>query len=170
MTMQLGTQSDFPNTALRREGSVNTLRLRALMEQQQRIEIGQRIRDLREASPHTNESIADHVGVGARSVANWISGTTGITYEHARKVAELFEVDVRWLWDGKERSNGSADLMGALSRDQNGQLLEAVEELQGQVASLRSELLAELSKLRTAQEAQPSSGQRSGREQAKKRS
>jgi len=114
MTMQLGRQKNFPTTALRREGSANTLRLRVLMEEQQRVEIGQRIRELREASPYTNESIAEHVGVGVRAVANWISGTTGITYANAKKVAELFEVDIRWLWDGVERPKDN-DLMGALS-------------------------------------------------------
>lgn len=63
------------------------------MDHQQKIEIGERIKALREASPHTNASIADHVGVGERSVANWMSGDTGIQWENAKKVAELFDVD-----------------------------------------------------------------------------
>ena len=86
--------------------SRTTLRLRALMEHQQKIEIGERIRSLREASPHTNASIAEHVGVGERAVANWMSGGTGIQWENAKKVAELFDVDVNWLWTGEEHHAG----------------------------------------------------------------
>lgn len=130
------------------------------MEQQQQIEIGQRIRELREASPHTNESIADYVGVGTRSVANWIAGTTGITYEHARKVAELFQVDVRWLWDGKERPAGTPDLMGALS--ERGK----IERLEAQLEALRTELLGELAVVRSAlgvpQQSQGHAGRKGG--------
>lgn len=77
------------------------MRLRVLMEKQQRIEIGERLRALRESSPHTNRSIADEVGVGERAVANWISGSTGMTYKNAAKVARLFDVDVVWLWSGQ---------------------------------------------------------------------
>lgn len=88
------------------ERSRTTLRLHALMEQQQKIEIGERIRALREASPHTNASIADHVGVGERAVANWMSGGTGIQWANAKKVAELFDVDVNWLWTGREHRPG----------------------------------------------------------------
>lgn len=151
--MQPSTQRNFPNTPLSRERSANTLRLRVLMEQQQRMEIGQRIRGLREASPQTNSSIADYVGVGERSVANWISGSTGITYKHAKKVAELFDVDVRWLWDGKERSEPDAstppnDLLDALGDAATAKRIEsALEDL----AAGQAELLEKLDGLLGAQ-------------------
>jgi transcriptional regulator with XRE-family HTH domain len=105
------------------------------VEKQQRLEIGQRIRDLREASPETNRSIADYVGVGERSVANWIAGETGITYAHAKQVAELFHVDVRWLWDGQERQV-TPDVLTALNGDGPLTRERAVGELSAQIGEL----------------------------------
>lgn len=117
------------------------------MEQQQRIEIGRRIRDLREASPQTNESIAEHVGVGVRSVANWVSGATGITYKNAKAVAALFEVDVRWLWDGVERTS-TPDLLGGLSAAEP----ETLEQKLDQILDQQAALLADVSLVRSEQE------------------
>lgn len=88
---------------LRRRGTASTLRLQVLMEERQRHEVGQRVKELRNASPQTNRSIADYVGVGERAVANWVAGE-GIAWENAKKVAELFEVDVQWLWSGRDRA------------------------------------------------------------------
>jgi transcriptional regulator with XRE-family HTH domain len=73
------------------------------MDQQQKLDISARLRELRNNSAESNRSISDHVGVGERSVANWMSGDTGIKYEHAKVVADLFDVDVTWLWTGEER-------------------------------------------------------------------
>jgi transcriptional regulator with XRE-family HTH domain len=140
MTMQQRTAKKGSATPLRSEGSTTTLRLRALVEKQQRLEIGQRIRELREASPETNRSIADYVGVGERSVANWIAGQTGITYEHAKKVASLFNVDVRWLWDGQERP-AVPDLMGTLN---NGTELSELRGMVMESLQANSEQLAQL--------------------------
>lgn len=72
------------------------------MDQQQKIAISGRLRELRNNSAETNRSIADAAGVGERSVANWMAGDTGIKYEHAKVVADLFGVDVTWLWTGEE--------------------------------------------------------------------
>jgi transcriptional regulator with XRE-family HTH domain len=94
------------------------------MEEQQRIEIGNRIRQLRDASPHTNRSIAEHVGVGERAVANWVAGTTGITYDNAKKVAELFERDATWLWAGDPEA--TPDLVGALGADPYAEQLDEI--------------------------------------------
>src|SRR6266516_3961110 len=73
---------------LRSRGSATTVRLHFLMEAQQRLAIGQRIKELRNLSPQTNRSIADYVGVGERAVANWIAGG-GIAWENAKRVADL---------------------------------------------------------------------------------
>lgn len=75
------------------------------MDQQQKIAISGRLRELRNASTETNRSIADAADVAERSVANWMSGETGMKYEHAKVVANLFGVDVTWLWTG-EHSTG----------------------------------------------------------------
>lgn len=93
---------NFPFAPLRATGTPHTVRLQALMEQQQKAEIGQRIRDLRESSPHTNRSIADAVDVSERAVTGWISGR-GVSWEHVEAVAELFRVDATWLWSGREK-------------------------------------------------------------------
>lgn len=128
MTMQQDAPTNFANTALRRSRSTPTLRLRHLMDAQQRIEIGNRIRDLRNASPQTNRSIADYVGVKERAVANWIGGSTGITYEHCKTVAQLFNVDHNWLWSGEERGQ-APDLMAGLSADDSERLKRVERKL-----------------------------------------
>lgn len=69
------------------------------MNQQQRTEIGERIRALRIDSAETNRTIADYVGVSVDAVKGWLAGG-GISYDNAEKVAELFKVDVDWLWRG----------------------------------------------------------------------
>jgi transcriptional regulator with XRE-family HTH domain len=75
------------------------------MEEQHRHEISQRMRQLRDDSSETNRSIADAVEVGERTVAGWLSPEkpTGISYKNAKKVADLFGVDIDWLWRGAER-------------------------------------------------------------------
>lgn len=90
----------FSARTLRRSGTVHTVRAQALMEQQQKLDIGERIRDLREASPHTNRSIAEHVGVSERAVGKWIEGK-GIEWDNLVAVADLFGVDSNWLWSGR---------------------------------------------------------------------
>lgn len=92
--------------------AVHSLRVRWLMEKQQKAEIGERIRDLRDNSAETNRSIADYCDVGERTVAAWIAGD-GIKYDNAKKVAELFEVDVDYIWRGKQKSE-TPDVLGAL--------------------------------------------------------
>lgn len=116
--------------------------LRQIMSEEQiKAEIGERIRELRENSPETNRSIADHVGVGERSVAAWIAGG-GITYAHAKKVAELFGVSVDYIWRGRELE--TPDLLGALNGAD-----ESLLETLGAMRSQYAEVLGELSALRT---------------------
>lgn len=111
---------------LRSGRSAATLRLQLLMEAQHRHEIGQRIKDLRNGSPQSNRSIADYVGVGERAVAQWIAGG-GIAWENAKKVAELFDVDVQWIWTGREKGP-TPEVLEALSGDSE-RLARIEEEL-----------------------------------------
>lgn len=134
--MQQATVSHFMSAPLRKPRSAPTLRLHQLMEEQQRIEIGRRIHKLREAGPQTNRSIADHVGVGERAVANWMSGTTGIEYDNCKKVAHLFEVDVQWLWSGVGKATATPDLMGALGGGGRSQLARIEAKLDAIMAAL----------------------------------
>jgi transcriptional regulator with XRE-family HTH domain len=102
--------------------------LRHLMEKQQAVEIGERIRGLRSDSSETNRSIADHCEVGERTVAGWIAGD-GISYKNAKKVAALFDVDIDWLWRGREKpTTGSPlDALSAPTSD----LAERLEWIEG---------------------------------------
>lgn len=118
------------------------------MDHQQKIEIGERIKALREASPHTNASIADHVGVGERSVANWMSGDTGIQWENAKKVAELFDVDVNWLWTGREHNPGPTPDPFATAQDANRPVTRAeLDAYEKRAEAHRSEILSKLAEL-----------------------
>lgn len=135
------------NASLSKSGSRTTLRLRALMEHQQKIEIGERIRTLREASPHTNASIAEHVGVGERAVANWMSGGTGIQWENAKKVAELFDVDVNWLWTGQEHRPGPTPDPFSPKQIANDDLAQQIELQLREILAGQLELSARVSRV-----------------------
>lgn len=124
--MKLHAMSDSFNPAtLKRPQSPHSLRLLRLMEEQQREEIAERLRALRNGSKESNDSIAAYVGVRGRSVAGWMRAEHGPTYEHIVKVAELFDVDVTWLWTGREKGE-TPDLMGQL----NGSLSEKLDRIE----------------------------------------
>lgn len=117
---------NYQATSLRTRGSASTVALHLLMEQAQKLEIGQRIRALREDSAETNRSIADYCDVSVEAVRNWIAGK-GIAYDNGEKVAEMFSVRFDWLWRGKGEQHEAAatpDLMGEFSPDAD--LLRAV--------------------------------------------
>lgn len=115
----------FPNG-----GSVNTLRF--LVDAQQKIEIGLRIKQLRDGSAETSRSIADYCEVSVEAVRNWIAGK-GIAYDNAKKVAKLFEVDEGWLWRGE-----SPDVVGALTGGADAKLDEILVRLAAIEAALLS--------------------------------
>jgi len=147
------TMKSLTRASLETPRGADSLRLRWLMNEQQRLEIGRRLRELRDNSPETNRSIGDYVGVAERTVAEWASGRQGITYDNAKKVAGLFEVDLDWFWRGKERAT-SDGLLDALTEAQSSPVLAAVRELDRKLEALRVELLAELGQIQNAQEGQ----------------
>ena len=137
-------------TSLATPRSADTLRLRWLVNEQQRLEIGARLRELRDNSPETNRSISDYVGVAERTVAGWASGKQGITYDHAQEVAKLFDVDLDWFWRGREKEE-KPDLLDSLSqatRSEPAEVLEAIDQLRKEVAAQGAELLAEIAAVR----------------------
>lgn len=133
---------------LPRSPTAHSLRLQVLMTQQHKAEIGQRIKELRENSPETNRSIAEYVGVGERSVAAWIAGG-GITYDNAKKVAELFEVDADYIWRGRSRPE-TPDVIGVLNGSEEPPVLARMEAKLTRVEHRQDQLLAELGELRAA--------------------
>ena len=124
--------------------------LRHLMEKQQAVEIGERIRGLRGDSEETNRSIADYCEVGERTVAGWVAGD-GISYKNAKKVAELFQVDIDWLWRGREKPSGSP--LDALSEQASGARISQLEKAVGDVLANQVQILEQLEQIRSAQEA-----------------
>lgn len=61
-----------------------------------------RIRALKQGRPDlTWRRIAEHVGVTERSATDWQT-KGGISYENAKRLAALFEVDVDYVWRGTE--------------------------------------------------------------------
>lgn len=64
-----------------------------------------RIRALKQARPDlTWRRIAEHVGVTERSATDWQT-KGGMEYANAKKLAELFEVDVDYIWRGSPASD-----------------------------------------------------------------
>ncbi len=122
-----------------------TFRHRDLMNQQQKLEIGQRIKELRDNSPETNRSIADYCEVAERSVAHWIAGD-GITYDNAEKVAELFQTTIDYIWRGREKPE-TPDVMGLLTAGSGEAGGEDLEKLRSQIDLIldrQSSILAQL--------------------------
>lgn len=129
------------------------LRVRIIMEQQQKIEIGRRIYALRENGPHTNRSIADAVDVHERTVAYWIAGKTAPTWNHASTLADLFDVDVNWLWTGAEHKPGPTPDPFSQSAP-----TEAPDLAEKKAAARHAEVMLELAKIHTLLEAQETTG------------
>ena len=141
-----GTMKNLTRTSLSATRSATTLRLKFLMDEQQRIEIGARLKDLRANSPHTNRSVGDAVGVTERTVAEWAAGRQGMTYDNAKKVAELFDVDLDWLWRGDKGE--TPDLMGTLSQNGSAADLKAdVDRLLSELDAARLEVLEAISEV-----------------------
>lgn len=142
---------NYRTASLRTRGSIHTVRLQALMDAAQKAEIGERIKQLRNASRETanretNRSIADYCGVSVEAVRNWIAGK-GITYDNATKVAELFQVDRDWLWRGRKKGE-TPDLLDALSAPAGAavpaDLADRLEWIEGALVALATERGLEL--------------------------
>lgn len=106
--------------------SRSTLRLHWLMDEQHKIEVSGRMRDLWKDSGETYRSVADAVGVQERTVAGWLSPSKpeAISYDNAVKVARLFTVGIDWVWRGRDDIRVPADFL-----DRFTELEEQVQEL-----------------------------------------
>lgn len=63
---------------------------------------GKRLRKLREERGWTLQQAADKLGLNVLSTySNWEYGRTTPGLEMAEKVADLYQVDVRYLWTGR---------------------------------------------------------------------
>lgn len=96
-----------------------------------------RIRALKHGRPDlTWRRIADYVGVTERSATDWQS-KGGISYENAKKLASLFEVDVDYIWRGTE--TGTPDPFAAAEQPVDTQLAE-IRELLAKASTERAGL------------------------------
>lgn len=63
---------------------------------------GKRLRELREKNGWTLQQVADKLGLNVLSTySNWEYGRTTPGPEMLQKVAELYQVDMRYLWTGR---------------------------------------------------------------------
>lgn len=143
------------SVSLQKPRSAPTVALHWLMDQAQAAEISARARSLKDASRETNRSIADYCGVTERSVAGWLSpsGPKPMTYDNAAKYAELFNVDVDWLWRGREKGP-APDVLAALSGETD--RLARIEEALERMEARQVEALAIVAEIRQNQSAPPS--------------
>lgn len=134
--------------------TVRTLRLlltqaeeqQELMDAQRKIEIGQRIKELREASPYPQPVIARAVGVSLRAYQKWEAGG-GISYDNAERLANFHGVEVDWILKGN--TTDAANLEGVSPADQPNileqllrEVLSRLDELagpQGRLAALEEQ-------------------------------
>lgn len=97
----------------------------------------ERIRELKDQRPDlTWRRIGDAVGVSERSAVAW-QKTGGIDYEHAKKLAAVFEVDLDWLWRGPV-SEETPDLIETVARAD--QLEDIVEKFSRRVDDVEARL------------------------------
>ncbi len=84
------------------------------------LEVGERIRDAREAKGWRREDLAHHMGIGFRSVQNYEQGSVSLS--RISQLAEVLGVDPRWLLHGDRA------------------LIESIEEVVDDVRRLRQHL------------------------------
>lgn len=104
------------------------------MEKQQKLEIGGRIRQLREQSRYKQQGVADKLNIGLRAYQRLEEVGTS-RYERCEELAAIFEVDPMWIWDGREHS-ATPDLV-------DDGLSERLDRIEQKLEALLAEALPE---------------------------
>lgn len=109
---------NLANSALSAPRPALTLRLRVALDELQRAQRAERIKQLREESPYTQEALSDKLGITVRAYQAWEEGG-GIKWENLENLAEIHSVDIQWIHRGQERGPtpdpfASADLYKAV--------------------------------------------------------
>ena len=130
-----------PGTSRHREACV-TLRLEMARDQAQLLEMGARIKELREAHGYTQQRVADHVGVTLRTYQFWQAGKSPPSRDSLEKLAELFCVTPTYITRGETPKLEMIDGDGedADIKQQLEAMTGLVRELVDQVRLLRGEL------------------------------
>jgi hypothetical protein len=106
-----------------------------------------RIRALKKEHPETTwDAIGDYVGVSTRAAQAW-QETGGITYENAKKLAELWDEDLGYIMRGVRAD--TPDLIGSLNGDRP-QLDRIEAKLDELLSLLRGESDGELAEFARA--------------------
>lgn len=113
MTRSTPAKRNIRPASLPRHEAARTVLTRMAADQER----AERIRALKQQRPDlTWRRIADHVGVTERSATDW-QRKGGIEYDNAKRLAELFEVDIDYLWRGApEAPPAGRDDPGILQR------------------------------------------------------
>lgn len=124
--------------SLRTSGGARTVLLRMAADQER----AERIRALKQDRPDlTWRRIADYVGVTERSAADW-QRKGGIEYDNAKRLAELFEVDVDYIWRGTD--NGTPSPFAG--QDQFADRLDRIEQALAEARQEREAMRALIDK------------------------
>ena len=125
------------------------------MEVQQKLEIADRITELRKRSPFTQPQVAEKLGIGLRAYQK-LEAVGTESFERCEEIAKIHSewsqrdpewshVSAPWVWDGVERDG---DLLAALDEatpsSEVRELSEAVGSLRKEVAELSALLLSEV--------------------------
>lgn len=97
------------------------------MDEAHKLEIGARIKHLRERSPFKQQAVADRLGIGIRAYQN-LERVGTVRYERCEELGEIFEADPRWIWDGHERGMVTPDPLGASVLDRIEAKLDTLSE------------------------------------------
>lgn len=118
-----------PGTSRNREQPV-TLRLIMARDEVKLLEMGERIRELRESHGYKQEWIADQVGVKLRTYQFWQQGKHPPEQDSLEKLAQLFGVTPRYILKGEtpDLLGGGQDVIARLERiEQRFSILERIE-------------------------------------------
>lgn len=116
-----------------------SLRLRELMEERQKLEIRERVCELDERSPLTQQEIADRMGYSQKRGYQKILERGTTQRDRVEQLAEIHGVEADWIWGGS--LNGSNPGPGP-----------EAESLSAQLDTLQAVLLAELAQVKSVQE------------------
>jgi transcriptional regulator with XRE-family HTH domain len=95
---------------------VHTVRLHRLMEEKRRLEIGARIKQLREGQALKQPQVADRVGTTLRNYQRWEAGG-GTSYDMYERIANALGVSPEYILHGDDLPQApTADLVSTLSR------------------------------------------------------
>lgn len=111
-----------------------------LSDQDSKRSVGQRLRDLREHSPYTQEAVADAIHVSLRGYQK-MEQTGGISFANLQKLANLFKVDIGHFYDLDQTGSPAAlreqmEEPGRFDQQRIHDRLQAIEDTQREIIEI----------------------------------